>query len=1370
MGSYADYLASKRKKVGLIESALAGVGSGLFKIPEGVISLGAELIDLGFGTDKAAEVEALFDKINVFEDKAKARFTGQLTSLLTQFGIPATAGFKLGTSLANKAFDAAKGGKYLTAKKMFAGLGMAGAAEAAVATDVPEVSFLARPVEGEGRMGAFEKLANRGLLGLESVAIGAVPIGGIALLKKAQKRAIENRVFNIQEMGKESLLDKLVLGLSKKGALSNEGFNTYRDFITKRRAELVQAKQTSEALSQTIDKIGEQAFSTNKEAFSKFKNNLFKAMQKDEKAVDEVLSQVKKTAGGDVAKAKEYIQLGQEQIQTLAKDLHGFYTSKALAESPEGGKRYIISEDLQKFMGQVKKTAEDQSDYYLGNFYKFFERYKGGRYAGWKPEDSVMDDLYQLVVESTKKTQDYRMSRLGTVQNRLLSLQKGFKEQEKNIKNLKLQGKSTREAQARLETLRNKINRTADTLVELKESTSTFKIPTREEALVKLKLLQEHSDNTISKMQDVTKKGAPFKRTNVTYAAMEKHFNKTIYGEGPNAERYRKALGIIDDPAEAMFLSLQKLTNMAVKNKFLDDIAQVGQKEGWIVRGDGDPLRQPDAPVRLVKIGVDTKDIETLLPNELIGKWTTPDIARSLGLMTQEMDKGFNLRLAEGLWNYAMVLPKAVSSLSKTVLNPPTQLRNFISGGFFAANSGNIGTFAKVMSDPTGPLGKKIFGTSFQPTFFRKMFNKEPLTAAEIKEYSELVREGIFNTSVRVNELREAFSKELSGVPDFFNKLAEGGVPLAKMVNWGKTGQQAFESVYQASDDFYKLMTYVGETGKYKGVVDDLVKQGMDVNNFNTGQFRETLSQLLGRDLDFIDNLGALEKADFFKKLPQKIAANVARNAVPNYDYVGQLVRGLRKMPIGNFMSFPSEIIRTSLFNAERGLLERKLGKQLGIQSLEKTGTNRLVSQLAVTGFLPATLPLASRAMFGYTGEQAEAIREFVAPWSKNSILIMGPKDKDGNASYIDFSHAFPYDTMFRPLKTIMNKLSGIDNGSISIGEAISSAYIESTSETLNPFLAPSIYTSAMTDLLFRGGVTRDGKRVFNEADPTLSKMTKSTIHVLNSLTPGFAQLSLSGGLKGTDPLQKLGGAAAAYITGNERFNTDEYGRKYNPMSEIAGIAGFRLNTVDPKDSMRYVVSGFQDTVRNSTASFTSEVLRGKPKNVSDIISEYNQTQAARFDAYKDIYKKIKAAETLGTKPKELVEIFDERLTKTDQEALLNGRFVPYKPSENVIFKAAQNAKAAGLTNTFEQALPNLINTFNNTFGYDLEAPNPFITATTSSQISTGGVIPSTKIKVSDIQTAPTFQDIKEQTKAEKYASLFPEDVSGINIASRSNR
>ena len=42
----------------------AGVASGVIKTVEGVVSLGAELMDLGAGTDVADDVEKFFDTIN----------------------------------------------------------------------------------------------------------------------------------------------------------------------------------------------------------------------------------------------------------------------------------------------------------------------------------------------------------------------------------------------------------------------------------------------------------------------------------------------------------------------------------------------------------------------------------------------------------------------------------------------------------------------------------------------------------------------------------------------------------------------------------------------------------------------------------------------------------------------------------------------------------------------------------------------------------------------------------------------------------------------------------------------------------------------------------------------------------------------------------------------------------------------------------------------------------------------------------------------------------------------------------------------------------------------------------------------------------
>ena len=50
-------------------------------------------------------------------------------------------------------------------------------------------------------------------------------------------------------------------------------------------------------------------------------------------------------------------------------------------------------------------------------------------------------------------------------------------------------------------------------------------------------------------------------------------------------------------------------------------------------------------------------------------------------------------------------------------------------------------------------------------------------------------------------------------------------------------------------------------------------------------------------------------------------AANIVKNTVPNYAYVSP-VKKARILPIGNFVSFPAEIIRTTTNIAEQGIKE----------------------------------------------------------------------------------------------------------------------------------------------------------------------------------------------------------------------------------------------------------------------------------------------------------------------------------------------------------------------------------------------------------------------------------------------------------------
>ena len=94
----------------------AGIASGIFKVPEGVFSLAAELIDLGLDTNTAGTVEQFFDTLNPFEEVAEQRAAGKILEALIQIGIPAGAGAKIASKLATKALKARKAGTYVNLK------------------------------------------------------------------------------------------------------------------------------------------------------------------------------------------------------------------------------------------------------------------------------------------------------------------------------------------------------------------------------------------------------------------------------------------------------------------------------------------------------------------------------------------------------------------------------------------------------------------------------------------------------------------------------------------------------------------------------------------------------------------------------------------------------------------------------------------------------------------------------------------------------------------------------------------------------------------------------------------------------------------------------------------------------------------------------------------------------------------------------------------------------------------------------------------------------------------------------------------------------------------------------------------------------
>ena len=137
-------------------------------------------------------------------------------------------------------------------------------------------------------------------------------------------------------------------------------------------------------------------------------------------------------------------------------------------------------------------------------------------------------------------------------------------------------------------------------------------------------------------------------------------------------------------------------------------------------------------------------------------------------------------------------------------------------------------------------------------------------------------------------------------------------------------------------------------------------------------------------------------------------------------------------------------------------------------------GTTLVVPYAAVEG---------AKALYNVTDDEMDAMRRFVPDWSKNSTLIPIRDKETGKLKYVDFSHMNAYDTITRPLQTVLNRVGQGEDDMDGIMDDYVLGMIESTKELALPFISESIWTEALTDITIRGGRTPEGYQVWNPED-----------------------------------------------------------------------------------------------------------------------------------------------------------------------------------------------------------------------------------------------------------------------------------------------
>ena len=1242
----AEYLplneAERDSERSWYSSFASGIASGLIKVPEGVFSLTAELIDLGFDTDTAADVEQFFDKINIFEDAAQDRAIGKLTESIIQVGIPGTAGFKLAnkaarniTSRAIKAKranafadfsktkdrtalrEALNQAKDLNTKSKFprfaVGL-MGGATGETFVADVEKIGtfgdmFEGGPTqldreEGFGREDAARKLANRLKFGSESLFITPVVYG---VGKSAKLLAQRGKELAYSDNAVERFLDKYIRApFSPRGGLTEELFGAEKLKQALISRDTNRAKEIVDNLTREIDAIYPEAekffgkaSTAERDKFLKllnkslFEGDLSKPLNKD--ALDETLNLMKKTKlseesrqsiiGGINNAREEFTRL----IGILGKNAEGVQLTKGKQELQK-----ILQDRASNWIGSTYRIFEDQNK----GIFKFFSRYQPTAEA----EEGAINFFKRIIVQDNPAlaSQPDRLQREAVIQTKSL------------------------------------IN-----------------------AVKKLKSPKALDLNNYIKNTVEGKPGGDF-------------IKKVIDDTNLAPKEIRELLGEIQDPRYSIFNAMTNLSSVARTANYLTSVAakndevQAAGGRGffWNSKEAGEEaLRSRTTGIELVPVDDIVKDLPGAgkVINPLQNKFTTNEIAEAIrnanniagGLQGFVRGEGKEGAEAAVSWMYRNLLlfPKGVSQLAKTVFSVPTHLRNMLSAFGFSGANGILFENPEVVA--------KAFREGIDVSGLTKLGPNSPRAQ---EAYRELLELGVVNSQVQIGDLKALLTDVKLG-----SQAANIDSIVSPFMKKMSKLKEFFQGKYVAEDDTFKITNYVVELDRLKKAA---VKQGFDIADENV-----------------------------LKGLKQE-AANIVKNTVPNYDFVGSAVRTARLLPIGNFMSFPSEMIRTSTNIVQQGLKEMRhskktIGSNLGLTVVDaatgqrvandaiargtfSTGFKRLLGMATFTTGVPIALTEGAAAIYDVSKEELDALRRFVPEWSKNSTLIP-IKDEDGELRYIDFSHSNAYDVIARPFRTIMNSIQEGQQTDEQLLDSFVSGVNEAGAEIMNPFISESIWTEAVTDLTVRGGRTSDGRRLYTDQTSAGDKAAIRFMHLGNALAPSYKQY----------------GRIVQAIT----ETPTKRGEVLDVGPEIAGFMGLRPIKVDPLKSMGFKIANFQTGIRDARREFTGGafgLLKGGSIKPNDIITRFAKSNNARFKVQQEMYKDINAAETLGVSRNSLNNTFKQRqISDENFNNLRSGNFNPYVPSRDIEERFAEIARSLGDPNSYAIARPQILRMIN---------------------------------------------------------------------------
>jgi len=682
----------------------------------------------------------------------------------------------------------------------------------------------------------------------------------------------------------------------------------------------------------------------------------------------------------------------------------------------------------------------------------------------------------------------------------------------------------------------------------------------------------------------------------------------------------KRLLGEENNLKASVLTTTSHAITQTTNKKLFDRLAALGVKEGWLFKDEA------RANARGIMDAEKIKHVPGLgfLGSRLDRLYASRQVAEAFRGTPGMLDN-----LIQNDAYRAILQLKVATQFGKTVLSPATQVRNVTSASLFPLANGHIGGKASV-TEAFKMAMDDIFGAG-------KVIDEKKL----IDSIEDKIRRGVMDENIVASELgavlKDIKKGSINSLDGLYNRLTNG--------KFMKTATR----IYAGGDNVWKWFGDEYVQSQLRGVYKTLPA------------LRKWFKEIQGED--FIARDLFSNKLKTYDDAIKEASAWYIRNTYPTYSKVPEAIKAIRKLPFGNFVSFPAEMMRTT-YNII-GIAAKEISSSNPV--LRQMGYRRMMGAYTVLGGAGTAAVNIASELTGVTMEELEAYKKsFAADWNKTSILLPLDKWIKGEGKAINFSYFSPYDVVQRPVEAFMKALHEGRMSNQDIDDLILSIGVESLGELFDSFVSEPLGYERILDSLPRGKFGRGGQKkaggfVYSDTDSPGDKIAKSFAHFVEGIEPGAVTTG-----------KKIGRALEGELKSG--------GQPYSLRDEaLALFSGIRIINVDVPRTMDYKLTNFRrDKLSVTKAEYFYSLKDTMDRGPEQLQQEFRNIQDEYFRVQQEFYYVLQDALKMGLTKRDLRKIMMARnFSGREISALLRGKMIPFKASDNLMQKRVRKAKKA---------------------------------------------------------------------------------------------